>query len=261
MLPAAEAGRPDALDQAVSPSNEAGPSKPPAAAKQLQGQPGAPGRGAAAEAGMNNARTTPTRTPVGSASSSSLKAAGLLDPNRAFQAINAETLEVASAQADYPIPPVTTQVPMLLKLWQLLLLTTTVAGLQASDIFYCTASSWSHCCNICSLTALRRVLHFPASSCNNVYSVAPTGCLPCMQLTMSEAMSWLCLQDAINMQINNLARDNLHDKLDILSSLVTDEFWPWFANYMVVKRAAQVRPLQLLVNAHLPSHETYNGLL
>lgn len=43
------------------------------------------------------------------------------------------------------------------------------------------------------------------------------------------------------MQINNLARDNLHDKLDILSELVTDEFWPWFANYMVVKRAAQVR--------------------
>ena len=42
------------------------------------------------------------------------------------------------------------------------------------------------------------------------------------------------------MQINNLARDNLHDKLGILSELVTDEFWPWFANYMVVKRAAQV---------------------
>ena len=42
------------------------------------------------------------------------------------------------------------------------------------------------------------------------------------------------------MQINNLARDNLHDKLGILSELVTDEFWPWFGNYMVVKRAAQV---------------------
>lgn len=50
-------------------------------------------------------------------------------------------------------------------------------------------------------------------------------------------------QDAINMQINNLARDNLHDKLGILSDLVTDEFWPWFANYMVVKRAAQVGTL------------------
>lgn len=43
------------------------------------------------------------------------------------------------------------------------------------------------------------------------------------------------------MQINNLARDNLHDKLELLSDLVTDEYWPWFANYMVVKRAAQVR--------------------
>jgi len=64
------------------------------------------------------------------------------------------------------------------------------------------------------------------------------------------------LQDAINMQINNLARDNLHDKLDILSDLVTDEFWPWFANYMVVKRAAQVWPSQLLVYAHLPTHTT-----
>ena len=42
------------------------------------------------------------------------------------------------------------------------------------------------------------------------------------------------------MQINNLARDNLRDKLGIMSDLVTDEFWPWFANYMVVKRAAQV---------------------
>lgn len=68
-----------------------------------------------------------------------------------------------------------------------------------------------------------------------------------MQLSMSKATSWLCLQDSINMQINNLARDNLHDKLDILSDLVTDEYWPWFANYMVVKRAAQVWRLQLLI--------------
>lgn len=53
-----------------------------------------------------------------------------------------------------------------------------------------------------------------------------------------DLMHWL--QDGINMQINNLARDNLHVKLDTLSDLITDEFWPWFANYMVVKRAAQV---------------------
>ena len=110
MLPMAEAGRADALDTATAAASEAGPSRPPAAAQQPQGQAPATGRGAAAEAGMNNARTTPTRTPVGSASSSSLRAAGLLDPNRAFQAINAETLEVASALADYPIPPDATQV-------------------------------------------------------------------------------------------------------------------------------------------------------
>ena len=67
-------------------------------------------KGAAAEAGTNNPKATSSRTPVGSASSSSLKAAGLLDPNRALQAINAETLEAASAMADYVIPPITTQV-------------------------------------------------------------------------------------------------------------------------------------------------------
>ena len=112
MLPMAEAGRPDALDTAASTSaNEAGPSRPPAAAAQAGAQTPTNNRGAAAEAGMNNNnRTTPTRTPAGSASSNSLRAAGLLDPNRAFQAINAETLEVASALADYPIPPVATQV-------------------------------------------------------------------------------------------------------------------------------------------------------
>lgn len=62
------------------------------------------------------------------------------------------------------------------------------------------------------------------------------------------------------MQINNLARDNMHDKLHILSDLVTDEFWPWFGNYMVVKRAAQVWPLQLLVNAHLPYNFKWSAM-
>lgn len=115
-LPMAEAGRPDAVDAAASSAgSEAGPSRPPSAATQTQVQtPTSGNRGAAAEAGMNRAQTTPTRTPVGSASSSSLRAAGLLDPNRAFQAINAETLEVASALADYPAPPVATQVLLVL---------------------------------------------------------------------------------------------------------------------------------------------------
>ena len=113
ILPTAEAGRPDALEAAASSSaNEAGPSRPPTAAAQAQAQAQTPtnNRGAAAEAGMNRSQTTPTRTPVGSASSSSLTAAGLLDPNRAFHALNAETLEVASALADYPVPSVPTQV-------------------------------------------------------------------------------------------------------------------------------------------------------
>lgn len=77
------------------------------------------GKGAAAEAGINNPKpgsaNATVRTPVGSTGSSSgMKAAGLLDPNRAFQAINAETLETASAMADYAIPPITTQAGLLI---------------------------------------------------------------------------------------------------------------------------------------------------
>ena len=58
------------------------------------------------------------------------------------------------------------------------------------------------------------------------------------------------------MQINNLARDNLRDKLGIMSDLVTDEFWPWFANYMVVKRAAQVSCTASQVVLASATHDT-----
>lgn len=58
----------------------------------------------------------------------------------------------------------------------------------------------------------------------------------------------LPVQDNINMQINNLARDNLQDKLPLLADLVTNDFWPYFANYMVVKRAAQVVHLSSMLS-------------
>lgn len=34
-----------------------------------------------------------------------MQAGLVMDPNRAFQAINAETLEQASQNVDYPVPP------------------------------------------------------------------------------------------------------------------------------------------------------------
>ena len=76
---------------------------------------------------------------MGSASSSSLRAAGLLDPNRAFQAINAETLETASAMADYTIPPVTTQVTLQLGLTIVVPGQRQQAGTDASAVLTMTA--------------------------------------------------------------------------------------------------------------------------
>lgn len=40
--------------------------------------------------------------------------------------------------------------------------------------------------------------------------------------------------------VNNLSTANLESKGNALKDLLPKEFWPWFANYMVVKRAAQV---------------------
>jgi hypothetical protein len=41
----------------------------------------------------------------GGGSQAAPAAGGAMDPNRAFQAINAETLEQASQDVDYPLPP------------------------------------------------------------------------------------------------------------------------------------------------------------
>ncbi len=40
--------------------------------------------------------------------------------------------------------------------------------------------------------------------------------------------------------MNNITLTNMDTKMRELSNLVKSEFHPWFANYLVVKRAAQV---------------------
>jgi len=47
------------------------------------------------------------------------------------------------------------------------------------------------------------------------------------------------VQDKVHFMINNLAKANLEQKSQEVKKLVSDEHIPWFANYMVVKRAAQ----------------------
>ncbi|KAK9843414.1 hypothetical protein WJX81_000935 [Elliptochloris bilobata] len=90
----------------------------------------------------------------GNSAGSLTPAAPLMDPNRAFQAINAETLEQASQEVDYPLP----------------------------------------------------------------------------------AQS---VQDKVGFVVNNLSASNLETKAKELAGVLEAGSYPWFANYMVVKRAAQ----------------------
>ena len=39
--------------------------------------------------------------------------------------------------------------------------------------------------------------------------------------------------------INNLTRDNLDGKADELKKALKPDMWPWFCNYMVIRRVAQ----------------------
>lgn len=56
----------------------------------------------------------------------------------------------------------------------------------------------------------------------------------------------LQVQDRVGFLINNLSSSNLEQKAKELKELLTEEYWPWFCNYMVVKRAAQEQNFHLL---------------
>lgn len=51
------------------------------------------------------------------------------------------------------------------------------------------------------------------------------------------------IQDKVAFVMNNLAEENMTDKAEEARKLITQEHWPWFVNYLVVRRAAQVRLL------------------
>lgn len=61
------------------------------------------------------------------------------------------------------------------------------------------------------------------------------------QTSMPSLLDWggLCLVQ-VHFLINNLSTANLDSKSETLKDVLPREFWPWFSNYMVVKRAAQV---------------------
>lgn len=47
--------------------------------------------------------------------------------------------------------------------------------------------------------------------------------------------------DRVHFIINNITVMNTEQKVKELKAQVGPDYWPWFANYLVVKRAAQVR--------------------
>lgn len=77
----------------------------------------------------------------------------------------------------------------------------------------------------------------------------------------------LQVQDRIGFLINNLSNSNLKQKATELKGHLTEAYWPWFCNYMVVKRAAQEQNFHLLYASLLldlqvnPPQSLMNSLL
>ena len=67
------------------------------------------------------------------------------------------------------------------------------------------------------------------------------------------------LQNRVAFLINNISPKNVDSKVNEMRDLITQELWPWFANYMVVKRAAQVRMLQVWTLGDCALQELCNG--
>lgn len=105
-----------------------------------------------------------------------------MDHRRAFQAVNAETLELAAQKIDYVVPP----------------------HKVGTAPFYVNRDADDACLDH----------DRPARNLSQV-------------------------QDRTGFLINNLSASNMEQKAKELKELLTEEFWPWFCNYMVVKRAAQ----------------------
>ena len=62
-----------------------------------------------------------------------------------------------------------------------------------------------------------------------------------MTIRMTDNVVWIVsqVQDKVSFLVNNLTRDNLDAKADELKKSLKPEMWPWFCNYMVIRRVAQ----------------------
>jgi CCR4-NOT transcription complex subunit 1 CAF1-binding domain len=87
-------------------------------------------------------------------------------------------------------------------------------ALQLSVLWMCIAILLSACC-----CRSRRRMQDPHTPCCGICLVQ--------------------VQDKIAFLMNNLALSNMDAKVAELKTVLSDEYIPWFANYLVVKRAAQ----------------------
>ena len=126
-----------------------------------------------------------------------------MDPNRAFQAHNLETLEAALLAANIPYPA------------QLVSTAAHGSSVLLSGLYQWRATE------------------------NNSSGIPAALFEPSLKLLMALVRS-LQLQDQVAFLINNLSPDNLPTKSDELKGVLTADQWNWFVNYMVVRRAAQV---------------------
>lgn len=136
-----------------------------------------------------------------------------MDHRRAFQAVNAETLELAAQTVDYVMPP-----------HKVLLF----RGLRL-------------CTRMLRERRARRLLTSAGSSSRVELAVVQ-------------------VQDRIGFLINNLSNSNLDYKAKELKELLTEEYWPWFCTYMVVKRAAQEQNFHVLYASLLNALQVRPGL-
>lgn len=97
---------------------------------------------------------------------------------------------------------------------------------------------WIECVDNCSLL-MQKLQFFQLCILSNPSSVKHMTSMPSL-------LDWGCLcLVQVHFLINNLSTANLDSKSETLKDVLPREFWPWFSNYMVVKRAAQVRITQV----------------
>lgn len=89
------------------------------------------------------------------------------------------------------------------------------------------------------MSALQGVGWFQMRDHMSTKSPCGTVCLRPDIVGASRILHTSQVQDKVSFMINNLTRDNLEAKAEELKKALQRDMWPWFCNYMVIRRVAQ----------------------